>query len=322
MTKKNRTLAIFALISSILIAELIWWMIFTHQNNERYLDVMRDMIRVEQQFGIETNRISFDAVEEEMDRKLFMFISESVFVIVLILVGIYLVYRSFKQELRFQRQQQNFLLSITHELKTPLASIKLYLQTLSSKKKLSEEKQSEFLSGSLEQVDRLTQLINHVLESTKETRAPRESLAEKIDVVPVFTTVCNEYGVEFRGGDAPLFAHIGETDLELLLSNLVKNAVLYSGETPEGVSVTLQSQEKNVTLVVSDSGVGIKDEHKKQIFERFFRVGEEDTRRANGTGLGLYIVDQLVKKYKGKISVTDNQPKGSTFTVIFPKRIT
>lgn len=297
-------------------------MIFTHQNNERYLDVMRDMIRVEQQFGIETNRISFDAVEEEMDRKLFMFISESVFVIVLILVGIYLVYRSFKQELRFQRQQQNFLLSITHELKTPLASIKLYLQTLSSKKKLSEEKQSEFLSGSLEQVDRLTQLINHVLESTKETRAPRESLAEKIDVVPVFTTVCNEYGVEFRGGDAPLFAHIGETDLELLLSNLVKNAVLYSGETPEGVSVTLQSQEKNVTLVVSDSGVGIKDEHKKQIFERFFRVGEEDTRRANGTGLGLYIVDQLVKKYKGKISVTDNQPKGSTFTVIFPKRIT
>lgn len=322
MGKKNKTLIIFIFISSVLIAELIWWIIFTHQNNELYLSAIQDKYQLEKQLGIKRNSQELKVIKSEADRKLTMFISESAFVFVLILVGIYMVYRSFQQELRMQDQQQNFLLSITHELKTPLASMKLYLQTLSSKKNLSDELRNDFLSGSLTQVERLSNLINQVLESTKENFTEKN----RPDVVCNIAAITIDVSKRFKLGEnnvkvssSDILFHIHQTDFELILSNLLKNAVLYSNEEAEGVFVILEDSNHCITLKVLDTGIGVPDDEKKEIFSRFYRVGSEDTRKSSGTGLGLFIVKQLVHKYSGKISVGDNEPKGSIFTLEIPK---
>jgi signal transduction histidine kinase len=107
---------------------------------------------------------------------------------------------------------------------------------------------------------------------------------------------------------------LGMTSVTL---NLLENAVKYSSESPK-ITVDLRHQDHKILLDIADNGIGISDKDKKRIFEKFYRVGNEDTRTTKGTGLGLFIVQQIVKAHEGKISVEDNEPKGTKFKIELP----
>ena len=105
-----------------------------------------------------------------------------------------------------------------------------------------------------------------------------------------------------------------------VITNLIENAVKYNFTEEPKIDISLKEENKKIILKIGDNGIGISDKEKKKIFERFYRVGNEDTRTTKGTGLGLYIVSQIVKAHQGKITVGDNQPKGTIFKIIFPKK--
>ena len=244
--------------------------------------------------------------------------------LVLVLVGtvIYLVLTI--KAINLTRRQSNFVDSVTHELKSPIASLKLYLQTL-KRRQLDEEGREVFYGSMLEDIERLDQLINHLLDAA---RLERDSLGHDVEIVDVpellrdcALAVCLRYRVEPTS--IAIDAQPGQVrgsagDLDMVFRNLLDNAIKYSGETPE-VTVSVRRVPERVVVRIRDNGSGIPQELRRKIFRRFVRVGSELERQKPGTGLGLYIVRTLVKRLKGKIRVEDaTDPQGTVFEVSLP----
>lgn len=237
-------------------------------------------------------------------------------------VSAYYLQKTIKKERKLHEQQRNFLLSVTHELKSPLASIKLYLQTI-LKRELEKEKRESFLKNSLKDIERLDDLVENMLIATRIENRSYSFPKEKFDFSDLVSKVaerlqghtcssqtikCNlEKGVYVTGDK---FA------LTLVVSNLIENAVKYSPPCEE-ITVRLQQKSNIITFSVADKGIGVNDEEKLRIFEKFYRVGSEDTRKTKGTGLGLYIVKQVLDKHQAQIRVKNNRPTGSIFEVTF-----
>ncbi len=260
----------------------------------------------------------------ELDKKiklrLWMVVGEGSVFFVLLLFGILKTRQSFKKEVLLANQQKNFLLSITHELKSPIASVKLYLQTL-GKRKLDEDKQREILTKALAETDRLHSLVENLLLATKVDRGDYEPYFEEIDFTRLVQSAVEKLRAEL-GTKAKIESELVEgvlvngdrLALQSILHNLVENAAKYGGEGVL-VSVSLLKYENEVLLKVADNGPGIQDGEKEKVFSKFYRVGNEETRKTKGTGLGLYIVKSLVEKHNGEIVVKDNEPKGAMFEV-------
>ena len=241
----------------------------------------------------------------------------------LLCTGAYFLHQSIKKEDKLHEQQQNFLLSVTHELKSPLAAIKLSLQTI-VKRDLDKARQTSLLNNSLKDIERLDDLVENMLLATKiENRSysfPKEEfdfseLVSKItDRLQIHSCGCEQVinpliqpGVKIMGDR---FA------LSSVVTNLVENAVKYSGPCAE-VGVELEEKEGHALLRVTDKGPGIPDEEKMLIFDKFYRVGDENVRKAKGTGLGLFIVKEVLQNHDADISVRDNVPQGAIFEVTF-----
>lgn len=122
-----------------------------------------------------------------------------------------------------------------------------------------------------------------------------------------------------KEGQIPL-AHMDENGTTLLFNNLVENAVKYSNGHPE-IDISLSSRDQQIILQVADHGIGIPEEDKTRIFEKFYRIGNEETRKTKGTGLGLFIVNQIVRAHRGQIRVLDNKPKGTIFRIEIPLQV-
>lgn len=252
-----------------------------------------------------------------------MILSEGAVFLLIFLLGVYYLQKTIKKERNLHEQQKNFLLSVTHELKSPLASIKLYLQTI-LKRELEREKIESFLKNSLKDIERLDDLVENMLITTRlESRSysfPKEHfnlselvarVAERLQIHTCCSTQtisCKLTPDVYLTGDK--FA------LTLVVSNLIENAVKYSPPC-EQIRVELQRESNIIRFSVADKGMGIKDEEKLRIFEKFYRVGSEDTRKTKGTGLGLYIVKQVLDNHQAHIKVKDNRESGSIFEVTF-----
>ena len=252
-----------------------------------------------------------------------MVIGEGFVFISLMSFGAYKLHRAINKEKKINAQQKNFLLSVTHELKSPLASIKLYLQTI-LKRDLDKEQQQSFISKSLLDIERLADLVENMLLATrienKSYSFPKEQfnfsqLVEKI-ISRLQIHVCSqealiteiEQNVHIKGDEFALSSAI---------TNLIENAVKYSSDcVPIYVSLKRQLTGK-VNFTVADLGIGISDEEKPKIFDKFYRVGNEDTRKTKGTGLGLFIVKQVLDHHQATIKVKNNSPKGTVFDVCF-----
>jgi signal transduction histidine kinase len=246
--------------------------------------------------------------------------------LVFLLVGVVIYLLLSIKSVQLTQRQSNFIDSVTHELKSPIASLKLYLQTL-TRRKVTEDQAAVFHRAMLEDLQRLDSLINHLLDAARMDREPLELPAEEVDLVPLVKSIarssCQHYrlseaSVELRLQPASVLGR--PTDLEMLFRNLIDNALKYSGPEPK-VEVDLAAENGRVIARITDNGPGIPVNLRRKIFGRFVRLGSELERKQAGTGLGLFIVRQLVRRMRGKITVRGRvNQKGTVFEVELPRR--
>jgi signal transduction histidine kinase len=246
--------------------------------------------------------------------------------LVLLLVGVVVYLLLSIKSVRLTQRQSNFIDSVTHELKSPIASLKLYLQTL-TRRKVSDEQAEEFHRAMLEDLERLDSLINHLLDAARIEREPLEAPLEEVDLAQLIESIAHTATQHYRLPDEALELRLAPAtltgrpaDLEMLFRNLIDNAIKYSSPQPK-VEVDLSAHDGRVTARISDNGPGIPINLRRKIFGRFVRLGSELERKQAGTGLGLFIVRELVRGMRGKITVRGRGPvRGTVFEVELPKR--
>lgn len=320
--KLRRTTIVYWSLLVYILAALLWWLISLEKQNQR--------IRAEQLQLLELQAPQLNPIEKEKrvavieslaSRNSTKYISEGITFLIVILIGAVGVFRAVRRQLRAQQQQQQFMMAVTHELKTPIAVTRLNLETM-QRYKLEPEKQEKLIRIALDETSRLNFLTNNILVSSQLENKGFAGEKEELDFSLLVTDCIKDMGNRFPGriidsviepeidllGDALL--------LQILLNNLLENAIKYSPATSI-ITVQLRKVGKQVVLEVADQGEGIADAEKKKIFERFYRIGKEATRTTKGTGLGLYLCERIASHHQATLGVSDNSPKGSVFHVNF-----
>jgi signal transduction histidine kinase len=261
-----------------------------------------------------------DASNVKLSKKKWMYATEGIVMIILLFWGILWVYRTFEKSIKLNQQQNNFLLSVTHELKTPIASVKLYLETL-LKRDLDKEQQHTILKNSINDTNRLRVLVDNLLLSAQLETNHYEPLMTQINLSELINKIIDKYAEPrnlqeriIKNIEQQVFITGDEFAIETIVINLLTNAEKYSDNN---ITILLKSDNKHIILSVLDLGIGISDDDKVKLFDKFYRVGEEQTRKTKGTGLGLFIVKKLVKINHATIDVKNNHPSGTNFEVIF-----
>ena len=241
--------------------------------------------------------------------------------LVLLLVGVIIYLFLTVKAIALSQRQSNFIDSVTHELKSPLASLKLYLQTL-NRRQVSPDQQADFHRFMLKDIERLDTLIDHLLDAAKTIQRRSRRGEGAIDIEPILRqtrdAVAHRYGIEpsrivlgpLPEGGANVLGR--PADLEIVFRNLVDNAVKYSLPDSEvGIEVECAARGQ-VVVRVSDNGPGIPTAERTQVFRRFIRLGSELERSTAGTGLGLYLVKSIVAQLRGRVSVAGRGAKRGT----------
>ncbi len=254
-------------------------------------------------------------------RKTAQYIGEGTAFLALIIVGAVFVFRATRRQLKLSQQQQNFMMAITHELKTPIAITQLNLETL-QKRKLDEDKQQKLIANTLQEANRLNTLCNNILLASQLDSGAYSATKQEINFSDLVEGCIDDFTNRYpqRKIEENIHGSIyltGETLLlQILVNNLIENALKYSPKESV-IKLHLREDHGRIKLSVTDQGQGIAETEKKQVFEKFYRSGNENTRKAKGTGLGLYLCRKITESHNGYISVTDNHPTGSNFTVSF-----
>ena len=245
--------------------------------------------------------------------------------IVFLLVGVIIYLGLSVKSINFTRRQSNFIDSVTHEFKSPIASMKLYLQTLNHRQ-VSREEQASFYQFMLEDLDRLDHLVNQVLEAGRLDTARTDGEVENVLLAELLRecadTLCLRYRVPADTVQLDLETcglRARRIDLELIFRNLIDNAVKYAAAEPRVEVVLRQQSGGSVVVRIRDNGMGVPHRLRRKIFGRFVRLGLELEREKPGTGLGLHIVRTLVRRVGGRVRVRDAETgSGAVFEVEFP----
>jgi signal transduction histidine kinase len=316
----RRATIVFWVLLIYIIAALIWWLISLEQQNHAIHDLKQAEITIKDTTAAAYKK-QWMAIEQLRNRNSRKYVLEGITFLLLILFGAVYIYRLVRRQFQVQQQQQNFVMAITHELKTPIAIAKLNLETL-QKHKLDEARQQKLMDATIHETGRLDNLINNILISAQLDDDAYSATYEAVNFSEETETLLSQ--VAARYPDKKIHTDIEEDVfvkgdpllLRLLVSNLLENANKYA---PKGSSITcgLKRINETIQLQVSDEGIGIPDAEKKKIFDKFYRVGNEHIRTTKGTGLGLYICKKIAQAHNGEIRVIDRAPQGSTFTVTF-----
>jgi signal transduction histidine kinase len=313
------------LVMGYMVVAFTWWAINLWRANEHNFETETALIELKMSQpnqGINLTQlkqtVEYQAVEKKYHSHHRMIIYEGLFFIGCLFLGLWMINRSVNREVAMARQRRNFMLSITHELKSPLAGMKLIFETI-AKRSLETNQLQRLTHNGLKDANRLQQLIEDLLLSAR-LENDWKPLQEPLMLADIATSIADALKIRFPNAvielpkDKLLF--VGDKQgITSVFQNLMENALKY---TPEPANLKVNWQKNNsdkLTLTFSDNGIGISDAEKKKIFDKFYRIGNEETRQTTGTGLGLNIVKQVVLAHGGKIQVTDNQPKGSVFTV-------
>ena len=223
-----------------------------------------------------------------------------------------------------EKKYSEFISTVSHELRTPLTSIMGFADTLlTSGDKLSEEQKKKFLSIIKDQSKRLIGMVENLLVVSKLQNSDEKLVYKSVNINDLITKILNLVKIQFQNHSFILKLNkdlpeiLIDTDkFQQILLNLIENAVKYSPENTE-IIIKTEYDEKNVFIKIIDEGIGISDENKQKIFEKFARLDTPLTRKTQGSGLGLYIVKKMVEQMDGEIMACDNKPKGSCFTLKF-----
>lgn len=298
-----------------IIAALIWWYISLQQQNELMYNYRLSELNERDFFYAEKNK----TIEQSKHAKTIQYIGEGLAFFIVILVGAVFVYRAVRKQLRLSQQQQNFMMAVTHEFKTPLAIINLNLETI-ERRKLEPIQQSKIIANTLQEATRLNSLTNNILVASQLESGNYQIHKQEINLSELIQAEVKTFMARYpdriiQSSITPDLHVDGEPLLlQMLCSNLIDNALKYSSKD-KPVQITLVQQDNKCQLSVIDMGVGIATEEKNKVFKKFYRTGNESTRKTKGTGLGLFLCKRIVTDHKGSIDIMHNTPQGSIFTV-------
>jgi len=326
------------LLSNIVIAYMLvafaWWSVLLFVKNRDAFNAKSEYLQivlvadgtVDTREEFYTSKI-YKELASEYERQEWMIFGEATFFIISLIIGIWLINRGYRNAMFAAQQRRNFLLSITHELKSPIASIKLAFETI-FRRDLPKDKVNMLTNSGIKESDRLNDLVNNLLLAAK-VESAYQPVIEDIDLNLLLSETINRLIEKYPNTAIKFQTTLNngtfkgdKFGIKSIVINLIENAIKYS-PAPAQVEIEVGIKSDQLFIDISDQGYGIPTAERKRIFDQFYRIGNEDTRRAKGTGLGLFIVQRVVNAHNGKINVVSNSPKGTRFEIFFPlKRFT
>ena len=313
---------IYWLLLLYIVAALVWWFVSLEKQNQNLTNLRLSELN-SQKAVLDPKKFAEQhfKIDNDSKRNTEKYIAEGVTFLILILIGAFFVYRAVRRQFKMQHQQQNFMMAITHELKTPISVAMLNLETL-QKYQLDTEKQKKLIRMTLQETARLDTLINNILVSSQLEGGGYVFSKEDLDFSSLFKDCIREAKTRypertFIENIEPEIEIAGDPLLlQLLISNLIENAVKYSPKE-KPIICKLHKSGNDVVMNIIDEGIGVADSEKTKIFEKFYRTGNESTRKTQGTGLGLYLCSKIAGDHNADISVTNNIPSGTNFAIHF-----
>ncbi len=315
-SKKLRSIFIlYWFLLAYILAALIWWFIALNRQNKQMATYETEQL----QQTDPAYQAKLAEINDFEKRKTAQYLGEGFTFFLLIVVGAVFVFRAVRRELRISEQQQNFMIAITHELKTPISVAKLNLETM-QKRKLDEQQQQRLIQTTLEETNRLNALCNNMLLSSQIEAGGYRITNEDTNMSELVSKCVQDFVTRYPQQkteaiiEPDIFITGDRLLLQMLVNNLIDNAIKY-GAKDLPVSILLSEKNNTIFLQVKDMGKGIAEAVRKKIFDKFYRVGNAATKSAKGTGLGLYLTQKIAKQHNANIIVTDNTPSGAIFTV-------
>ena len=300
-----------------IIAALVWWFIALNRQNVQMASYEISQLKI----GNPDNSRLLQEIVDIKKRKTAQYIGEGVIFLLLILSGAVFIYRAVRRQFKSGQDQQNFMMAITHELKTPIAITKLNLETL-LKRKLEDSQQQRLIQNTIQEANRLNALCNNMLLASQLEAGGHSVTKEEVDLSELTLSCVSDFKIRypqrlFKEEIAAEVYVMGDSVLlQMAINNLIDNARKYSPKE-SAITIVLRPQQKQVSLMIIDEGKGIDLMEKKKIFEKFYRIGNKATKEAKGTGLGLYLTKKIALQHGASIFVVDNTPTGSNFTILF-----
>jgi signal transduction histidine kinase len=318
-SRKIRTIIIiYWVLLLYIIAALVWWYVaLSRQNVQMTTYKIQELQTTDIRY-----REQYKKIMDENKRKSAQYFGEGAIFFLLISAGAIFLFRAVKNQLKITTQQQNFMMAITHELKTPIAVTKLNLETL-QKRKLETSQQEKLINNTLQEANRMNALCNNLLLSSQMESAAYQKVSEQIHINKLIGDCIRDFSVRYPvrniifNPEAEITIEGDVFLLQMAFNNLIENALKYSSKD-SSIYVMLVKKENHCQIAITDEGNGIPDEDKLKIFEKFYRIGSDATQKSKGTGLGLFLVKRIVDAHKGMVYVKDNHPKGSIFTIQLP----
>lgn len=302
-----------------ILAALAWWYIELDQQNDLMLQYKTATL-------LRTGNDAGDAlasIQDEHQRNAKQYIGEGLTFFVFILLGGIFLYIAVRRQIRYHLQQRNFMMAVTHELKTPIAVTKLSLETL-KRHQLDEDKKNKIIHQAINETERLDTLCNNILLSSQLDAGGYQLSKNNVDISVLLNNIVDAYTIRYPERS---FQHLianglhcmgDEFLIRIAINNIIGNAIKYTSANTS-VEITCAAADEHIEILVKDQGEGIPDQMKSKIFEKFYRLEDERTRKATGTGLGLYLSTKIIQDHGGKMFVRDNTPKGSIFVIRLPQ---
>jgi signal transduction histidine kinase len=321
-TRFRRTTVLYWTLLAYVVAALIWWFISLEKQNQQIAEKERNYLL---EHKLELSQAAFEEqwnkIQRAEQKNFTKYLSEGITFLALIGLGASWVYRSVRRRFRLQKQQEEFIMAVTHELKTPIAVARLNLETI-QRYPLDEEKRERLVKTTLDETARLNFLTNNILVASQLAGQSFRSERNELNLAGLLRDCIRDFQKRFPNRE--IIAHMPEEVvlngdpllLQILVNNLLENAQKYAPKDSP-IQLNLSQESTAILLEVIDQGPGIPRSERKQIFERFYRIENETTRKTAGTGLGLYLCKKIAGNHQATISVSDHLPRGSNFAVVF-----